>query len=79
MTEWFIQLGLKRLIFVCIETPLFDVTNHADDLLRVLAVLINSLADGIGIAEVFPREDLVYHYDRLRSRIILIGKESASP
>ena len=51
--------------------------DYTDDLLRVLVVLVNSLADGVCIAEVFAGQDLVNHHDRLRSFVILIGEEAA--
>ena len=52
---------MKCLRSVRIETPLLNVANHPDDLLRGLTVLINSPANGIGVAEVFPREDFIDH------------------
>jgi hypothetical protein len=65
----------QRLCFVRIDAPLLHVPDNADNLLRVLPVLVNALAYWICIAEVFAGQDFVNHDNGLRSFVVLLGEE----
>src|SRR6266576_3658913 len=52
------------------------MADHTNDLLGVLALLVNSLADRIGVAKVSAGKDLVDYHDGQRSFIILTGEEA---
>src|SRR5262249_35886767 len=72
-----VKLRAQRLAFVGVQTPLFDMTDNANDRLRIVAALADLFSDRIGAGEKLVRKDLIHHDYLLSAFGIMFVKETS--